>query len=619
MQNLQVLKESCSYICWTLLDWFFVILFTLEFGIRQFLYIQEGKNKEFWGDPLNVIDFVAILPSYIELFQWIAANYPEYGPEDALILKLMKLLKCTRVFKLMKHFDGTEVLIKSISEAMAALMIPFFFLGIFVLLFASVLYFMEQGRLNEETGEYIINGGATDYPNIPITMYFMMVTMTTTGYGDQYPSTTMGKILVCIAAIFGILFLAMPLTIVGNSFYNNWNKFLAKKEREKARREMLARRREFKRRTLLSSDLSAAVGKLVVKHTAPSAIAKRLDGPQRDVLGSYFELSHIVSNVAQKTKELENFHTKMQTTPKDNETAAAEPIGETATTVIKKDNTLSPQMQEARERLLALQSEIVDMTISGAVLSSVVGRGTKTRGRAGSARLLRDGMRRILVQIKMKKWASMYGRGEDVSMNADIAGKGYRGWKDKLYLLLEFPESSAAAGYISKFSIVVIMLSIFAFCAESVPEFHSADTISEPAWFAIEATFTFIFSVEFILRFVAAPRKCIFWKDTLNLMDFVAIIPFFIELILSVAASTVPWNFKVDNEEIGTALRLVKLFRVLRVFKMTRQFPSSRLILDTFIFSVDALTVPIFFLVVFVLIFASMLYFLEVSIFFFPL
>ena len=87
--SLQVLKESCSYICWTLLDWVFVVLFTLEFGIRQFLYIQEGKNKEFWADPLNVIDFVAILPSYIELFQWMALDYPEFGPPDELILKLI--------------------------------------------------------------------------------------------------------------------------------------------------------------------------------------------------------------------------------------------------------------------------------------------------------------------------------------------------------------------------------------------------------------------------------------------------------------------------------------------------------------------------------------------------
>lgn len=590
-----------------MLDWFFVILFTAEFAIRQYLYIKEGRNKEFWSDPLNVVDFVAILPSYIEMIQWIAEGYPEYGPPDELILKLMKLLKCTRVFKLMKHFDGTEVLTKSINEALAALTIPFFFLGIFVLLFASVLYFMEQGRLDEETGEYMIDGAVTVYPNIPITMYFMMVTMTTTGYGDQYPATGAGKLLVAFAAIFGILFLAMPLTIVGNSFYNNWNKFLAKKAHEKSQREMRARRREAKRR----ASLKLPQGFKVVTQPDPGAVSKRLDGPQRDVLGSYFKLSHAVACSSQTIDEL------IKLAQKEPERGASAESTEASSKMngSENDDQLSPIMESAHEKLLNLQKEINNTTIYSAVLSSILGRSTKTRDRAGSKRLLKDGIKRVLVQVKMKKWASMYGRSKQISINAEIAEKGDRGWKDKLYLLLEFPESSKAANWISKFSIVVIMLSIFAFCAESVPEFHSPDVVSEESWFIIEAIFTFLFSVEFILRFVAAPRPCAFWKDTLNVMDFVAIIPFFIELLLSAAASTVPWDFKVDNEAIGTALRLVKLFRVLRVFKMTRQFPSSRLILDTFIFSVDALTVPIFFLVVFVLIFSSTLYFLEVSIF----
>ena len=51
--------------------------------------------------------------------------------------------------------------------------------------------------------------------------------------------------------------------------------------------------------------------------------------------------------------------------------------------------------------------------------------------------------------------------------------KSQRGWKDSLYLLLEFPETSLAAKRISQFSIVVIMLSIFSFCAESCPDFHT--------------------------------------------------------------------------------------------------------------------------------------------------
>ena len=96
-----------------------------------------------------------------------------------------------------------------------------------------------------------------------------------------------------------------------------------------------------------------------------------------------------------------------------------------------------------------------------------------------------------------------------------------------------------------------------------------------------------------------------------NWCDLVAIVPFYFEVILAWSASTEPWNFQVDQEHTKVALRVVKLFRVLRVFKMTRQFPSSRLIVDTVYFSIDALLVPMFFLLVFVLIFASMLFFLE--------
>ena len=139
----------------------------------------------------------------------------------------------------------------------------------------------------------------------------------------------------------------------------------------------------------------------------------------------------------------------------------------------------------------------------------------------------------------------------------------------------------------------------------------SLTQIDESGWFAIETVFTVLFTVEFVLRLVVAPRRWTFWTDTLNWCDLVAIVPFYFEVLLALSAGTEPWNFNVADENIKLALRVVKLFRVGRVFKMTRQFPSAGLIADTFSFSLDALMVPMFFLLVFVLIFASMLYFLE--------
>ena len=411
-----------------------MVIFTLEFAFRQYLYIREERNTEFWTDPLNVIDFIAILPSYIELVQWIILGFPKYGPPDQLFLKLMKLAKCTRVFKLMKHFNGTEVLKQTIIVAMEALSIPFFFLGIFVLLFASIMFFIEgqSGEFNEADGHYYSGGESMTFLNIPHTMYFMMVTMTTTGYGDQYPSSSLGKVLAAVAAIFGILFLAMPLTIVGNSFYNNWNKFLAKKEMENKKKEMLERRKEYKRRTLLQVDLRRNVEKLLIQHTEPGPPSRRMDGTQRDILGAYLTLMHLVStfrqalsNMLSEKNDLDKLKKKEKEaatgtgTEREGDGAAATNPDAPADNELKYQEEL--QEEKDRDRIKHLNDMMLDMSVNSAVFGSVLSKGTKTQGRKGSKRLLRDISRRILVQVKMKKWASLYGRHPSVGLNADIA------------------------------------------------------------------------------------------------------------------------------------------------------------------------------------------------------
>ena len=161
-------------------------------------------------------------------------------------------------------------------------------------------------------------------------MYFMMVTMTTTGYGDQYPSTTLGKIIAAFSAVFGILFLAMPLTIVGNAFYNNWNKFLAKKEREKATRDMLLRRKEFKRKSMLQSDLRRNVEKIMVQNSDPGPPSRKMDGTQRDILGAYLTLMHLVSSFRISLSEI--LTDKLKTDKEKEEQINKQKIGTTGGT-----------------------------------------------------------------------------------------------------------------------------------------------------------------------------------------------------------------------------------------------------------------------------------------------
>jgi hypothetical protein len=55
------------------------------------------------------------------------------------------------------------------------------------------------------------------FPDVPRSMWFMMVTVTTVGYGDLTPQTWRGQAFACIIIICGVVFLAMPLAIVGNT------------------------------------------------------------------------------------------------------------------------------------------------------------------------------------------------------------------------------------------------------------------------------------------------------------------------------------------------------------------------------------------------------------------
>ena len=582
----------CNFVCWFLIDMFFVIIFTVEFFGRLWIYRREDLAHmrtwrapapetglaSFVRDPLNWIDLAAIVPSYVELLIW-ATRYdfdPNAPRGGEVVLRLMKLFKCFRVFKLMKHFSGTDVLIDSIAQSLHALMVPFFFLGVFVLLFASFLFFLEQGVFDEDSGVYLVSpafrgandtacknaGCETDYANIPTTAYFLMITMTTVGYGDQYPNTLLGKILTIICAIFGILFLAMPLAIVGNSFYNNWNMHLRKradelreraqaeeaKAMEEARRRKAAqkrgRRRSLQATSLASGDFEvvnaalaeeeAAEKRAKRKHMAlvqhfkgPGPVRKKLNGAGRDIVTSYLQISGTLGRLeAEVAALLDRLGASAQgnRVRSDSDARRARAALMTAATGIGTVLGSSSSSSSSRKEGGAggdpdLPTEAVEILLTAsimhnAVFGGLIGKSTKSTAR----NLWRSARTRIRATVKMQRWASLHNRHDSAMDNAEIAAKGERGFLDRLYMMLEFPESSKAAHLFQRASIVVILLSIIAFMVESVPGMHraadgSGGGLTEPAWFGLEATFTFLFSAEFIARWASSPQRGLFWKD----------------------------------------------------------------------------------------------------------
>lgn len=113
-------------------------------------------------------------------------------------------------------------------------------------------------------------------------------------------------------------------------------------------------------------------------------------------------------------------------------------------------------------------------------------------------------------------------------------------------LLFEYPESSQAARVVAIISVVVILLSIVIFCLETLPEFKhyrmfavagnktrvvedEVPKLTEP-FFLIETCCIVWFTFELAVRFSACPCKFAFFKDVMNSIDLIAIIPYFITL-----------------------------------------------------------------------------------------
>jgi len=111
-----------------------------------------------------------------------------------------------------------------------------------VVLFGSIIFFVEGGtfkqsdlcpegcyhRMNMYTGQDEIS----PFISIPYSFYWVMVTMTTVGYGDQYPHSGLGKFITIICMLCGIHTLALPITVLGSNFSNEYDAMHGKTDQE---------------------------------------------------------------------------------------------------------------------------------------------------------------------------------------------------------------------------------------------------------------------------------------------------------------------------------------------------------------------------------------------------
>ncbi|KAF9586045.1 hypothetical protein BGW38_010247 [Lunasporangiospora selenospora] len=213
--------RSTDSIVWFDFETVMVAFFTIEFIARVIAHSDSWKQlKRFLLSPLAIIDILSILPYYIEL----ALTRDTTVFFRFTILRLFRLLRVFRTFKYSSTIIMTiEVMIVAIKRSMDALSALFFFLMCGTMLFSTLLYFAERGEWDEARQVFVdANGNPSTFDSIPAAFWYVMVTITTTGYGDMVPTTFIGKLISFPAMMCGVLLITLPSIIIGRNFTLVW-------------------------------------------------------------------------------------------------------------------------------------------------------------------------------------------------------------------------------------------------------------------------------------------------------------------------------------------------------------------------------------------------------------
>ena len=170
-------------------EWVFTIIFTIEYILRLICCKRPAAYaRSFFG----IVDLFAILPTYISLI--LPSSHV------LVVIRILRVLRIFRVLKLVKYIGESELLVDALRSSRRKITVFLFSVITIVIIFGSVMYIVESPD----------NG----FTNIPQSIYWAVVTLTTVGYGDLAPQTNIGKAIAMVIMVMGYGILAVPTGIV---------------------------------------------------------------------------------------------------------------------------------------------------------------------------------------------------------------------------------------------------------------------------------------------------------------------------------------------------------------------------------------------------------------------
>ena len=174
-------------------EWIITILFSLEYITR---IITVKKPLHYIFSFYGIIDLLSTIPKYISLIVG--------GVHALAALRALRLLRIFRILKLGRYLGASNNLVNALKASRAKISVFLFAVVIVAIILGTIMYLIE----GEENG----------FSNIPKSVYWCIVTLTTVGFGDIAPQTPLGQFIASLVMILGYGIIAVPTGIVSAEY-----------------------------------------------------------------------------------------------------------------------------------------------------------------------------------------------------------------------------------------------------------------------------------------------------------------------------------------------------------------------------------------------------------------
>ncbi len=171
------------------IEWGFTLLFTVEYLVRLWC---TPNRRAYVLSLYGVVDLLALLPTYVSIL------LPQAAP--LLVIRLLRILRIFRVLRLLSLLREANELAGALQRSARKVFVFFTMMIILATIFGCLMYVLE--------------GPQHGFDNIPQSIYWAIVTVTTVGYGDMIPATPIGRAIASLGMLIGYAVIAVPTGIV---------------------------------------------------------------------------------------------------------------------------------------------------------------------------------------------------------------------------------------------------------------------------------------------------------------------------------------------------------------------------------------------------------------------